>query len=114
MTTDIWTMLFIHLGGTVTFAWITYAVRSLFAKRSVRDRFIGWVVFALSVGGYFAAGSFEIYQVTHSPSGVYWGGTAMFGFLVGLLSGNVLGHLIWTFYGKEIEQRLEDTSDEDD
>lgn len=91
--------LFAQCAITGVIALIAYLFRWENAGRSMKDRFVGWWVFALLVGGHAAAGTVQYLQ-TENTSFLVMG---MWGGLAGLISGNVLGRLIWRFYGKQIE-----------
>ena len=86
--------------GTAIFAGIAHVIRSANAKKSAKDWFVGWVVFVLSVGGFFAAGVGDLLLFSANR---YWIGMALFGFSIGLASGHVIGRFIWRYYRHEIE-----------
>lgn len=91
--------LWVQGGGTLVVALIAYVVRAANAQQSTKDWFVGWWVFALLVGGYAAGGTVHYLQTQH----IYFIGMAMWGGLIGLISGNVIGRVIWRYYGKQIE-----------
>lgn len=92
---------FLWIQGVSTggIALIAFLVRRANARKSTKDWFVGWWVFALLVGGYAAAGTVNYLQTNH----IYFTGMAMWGGLGGLVSGHVIGRFIWRFYGKQIE-----------
>jgi hypothetical protein len=91
--------LFAQCVTTGVIAVIAYLVRWANARRSVKDRFVGWWVFALLVGGHAAAGTVNYIQTERHSFFVM----SMWGGLFGLISGNVLGRVIWRVYGKQIQ-----------
>lgn len=100
MTTGFWVALAEIVGITAIVAGIAYAVRRANARKSTKDWFVGWVVFGLSVSGFFAAGIADLLLFTANR---YWIGMAMFGFSVGLASGHLIARFLWRYYRKEIE-----------
>jgi hypothetical protein len=85
--------------STSVIALIAFLVRWANAQKSTKDWFVGWWVFALLVGGHAAAGTVHYLQTSH----IYFTGMAMWGGLFGLISGNVIGRVIWRYYGRQIE-----------
>jgi hypothetical protein len=100
---DFWVDLLWHSLATTPLAAVVYLVRRVTARQSLRDRFIGWVVFGTSVGGFFASGLF-VGVTLCSPPILDWLGKAAFGFFGGVVSGNLLGWLVWWYYRREIER----------
>ena len=100
----LWSSLGLHLFLTCGVVVFGLLVRYDNAKKSTKHWFVGWVVFALCVGGFFVAGVCELLTTPCLP---YWGGMAMGGLLMGIVSGNVIGRFVWRYYSKEI------VSDED-
>lgn len=89
----------IHGIGTFVVAALAFLIRWANARKSTKDWFIGWWVFALIVGGWAAGGTVHYMHSQH----IYFTGSAAWGGLFGLISGNVIGHWVWKHYHKEIE-----------
>jgi hypothetical protein len=90
-----------HGIATLIVAGIAFLVRWANARKSTKDWFVGWVVFALCVGGFFAVGT--VYYIRHPD--VYFLPMSLCGGCVGLISGNLIGHWVWKFYRNEIEHK---------
>lgn len=92
-----------HLIATLVVASISFAIRAVNARRSAQDRFVGWVVFVLSVGGYFTAGftHWMLFPSSRAFMGLFT--SASMGWVFGLVAGLSLGMFIWRYYRKEIE-----------
>lgn len=98
-----WGALGLHLLLTVGLAVITFIVRSAHAKNSAKDWFVGWVIFATSVGGFLAAGVVQwlLFPVGRTFRGMFT--AASWGWVFGLVSGAVIGSWVWGLYRKDIE-----------
>jgi hypothetical protein len=99
-TTGLAALVGTHLFLTFGVAVFGLLVRYDHAKRSTKHRFLGWVIYPLAVGGFFAAGVGEL-CLTSGTS--YSGGLAFVGMLAGILAGYLIGRFIWRYYRKEIE-----------
>ncbi len=88
-----------HGIATLIVAGIAFLVRWANARKSMKDWFVGWWVFALCVGGFFAAGAVHYIR---NP-GVYYIPMSFCGGTVGLITGNLIGHWVWKFYHEQIE-----------
>jgi Na+/glutamate symporter len=98
-----WPLLGLHLLLTTGLAGVTWLIRLGHAKKSAQDRFVGWVVFTLSVGAFLTAGLVTL--LLEEGSRTYYAGfsNASCGWLFGLIFGLILGNWLWRYYRKEIE-----------
>ena len=80
-----------HAIATMLLALVSNWIRTINAKESAKHRFIGWWAFTLLVGGFFVSG-IAIYSIDHYP---FSSGIAMWFGLLGLISGNLIGHWLW-------------------
>jgi uncharacterized protein YqgC (DUF456 family) len=85
-------VIYFLLLATALVAGVGWAVRSANARKSARHAFVGWFVYAGSVIGCLAGGVYERVAINRD---VYWGGTAWVGMVVGILTGNIAGGVVW-------------------
>jgi Na+/glutamate symporter len=98
-----WQLLGLHLLLTAAVAGVTTLIRLGHAKRSAKDRFVGWVVFLLSVGGFLAAGVVPLLLVPGVRGYIGVFSNASMGWVFGLVVGLILGSWLWRHYRNEIE-----------
>jgi len=82
-----------------------FQFRKHFAKKSPRDRFVGWVMCYTTVGSCFAWGLAEI--ILGGVGGLYQHSYALVGLLFGLVTGAIAGNFFWYFYARYKQQPKE-------
>ena len=101
---QLWGFLSMHLVLTTIVGGAAFVAR-WWGDTSPKARFVGWVVVALSVAGFFFAG---LVNRVFSKDGYYPTGTALLGLFGGFISGHILGRYFWYYFEKGVE-RDEDT-----
>ena len=99
-----WGFLGMHLVLTAIVGGGAFIAR-WWGNTSPKARFVGWVVVALSVAGFFSAG---LVDGIFSKDGNYPTSVALLGLFGGFISGHILGRYFWYYFEKEVE-RDEDT-----